>query len=97
MLTDIKTFYYQTYGAMMSDADAGNLASIAGFYNLTAPEALQVGGMVGTGAYTIPQAVTAIKGSLDYPQPQFIEVVAPIGLTGAAGNATVLIEMFNQD
>ncbi|MGD9910106.1 MAG: InlB B-repeat-containing protein [Candidatus Izemoplasmatales bacterium] len=96
MITDIKTFYYQTYGGAMSDADAGNLASIAGFYNLTAPEALQVGGYVGAG-YSIPQAVSAIKGSLDYPQPQFIEVIAPIALTGAAGNATVLIEMFNKE
>ncbi|HOO44045.1 MAG TPA: hypothetical protein PKU69_03145, partial [Bacillota bacterium] len=70
--------------------------SIAGFYNLDATEALTVGGYVGAG-YTIHEAITAIKGSLDYAQPSYIEVVAPIALTGAAGNATVIIEMFNNE
>ncbi|XFA99085.1 InlB B-repeat-containing protein [Candidatus Izemoplasma sp. B36] len=94
MITDIMTLYYQNYGAMMSQADAGNLATIAGFYNLTALEVLQVGGYLGAGL-SIHDSVIAVKGSLDYEQPQYIEVVAPIALTGAAGNATVLIEMFN--
>ena len=33
MITDIMTLYYQNYGVMMSEADAGILATIAGFYN----------------------------------------------------------------
>lgn len=94
MIEEIMTTYYGLYGAMMSQADAGNLATIAGFYNLTAMEALQVGGYMSSG-FGIHEAITAIKGSLDYAQPRFIEVIAPIALTDAAGNATVLIEMFN--
>jgi hypothetical protein len=94
MIQEIKTIYYTNYQVMMSDADAGNLAAIAGFYNLSATEALTVGGYVGAG-YSVQEAVFAVKGSLDYAQPQFIEVVAPLSLTGAAGNVTVLIEVFN--
>jgi uncharacterized repeat protein (TIGR02543 family) len=94
MIQEIKTIYYTNYQVMMSDADAGNLAAIAGFYNLNATEALTVGGYVGAG-YSVQEAVLAIKGSLDYAQPKFIEVIAPLSLTGAAGNVTVLIEVFN--
>lgn len=94
MIADIKLGYYNMTGLMMSDADAGNLASIAGFYNLSAEEALTVAGYMGAG-YTLHQSVAAIKGSLDYDQPRFIEVIAPLPLTGAAGSATILIEIFN--
>ncbi|MBI9010174.1 MAG: InlB B-repeat-containing protein [Tenericutes bacterium] len=96
MITDIMTAYYGAYGAMMSEGDAGNLAAIAGFYNLTATEVLQVAGGL-AGGLSIHEAVIAIKGTLDYPQAQYIEVIAPLSLTGAAGNATILIEMFNSE
>jgi uncharacterized repeat protein (TIGR02543 family) len=90
MITDIMV----AAGGAVDQATAGSLATIAAFYNLTAGESLQVAGYMGAG-YSIPDAVIAVKGSLDYAQPQFIEVVAPLALTGAAGNATILIEMFN--
>ncbi len=96
MITEIKTLYYQAYGSMMSDTDAGNLAAIAGFYNLTASESLQVAGYMQYG-YTLHESIIAVKGDLDYAQPQYIEVIAPLALTGAAGNVTVLIEMFNTE
>ena len=47
--------------------------------------------------YTVPQAVTAVKGSVDYAQARYIEVIASIPVTGAAGNATVMIEVLNQE
>ncbi|MFA7560648.1 MAG: InlB B-repeat-containing protein [Candidatus Izemoplasmatales bacterium] len=94
MIQEIKTIYYSNYQVMMSDEDAGNLAAIAGFYNLNASEALMVGGYLGAG-YSVQDAVIAIKGSLEFNQPRFIEVIAPLSLTGAAGNVTVLLEIFN--
>ena len=96
MIVDIKTLYATAYGQELSNADAGNIASIAGFYQLTAEEALQVANLTMQGQ-TIHQAVQTIKGSLDYPQPSYIEVIAPITLTNEPGNATVLIELFNED
>lgn len=95
MISEIMTIYYTNYGVMMDQGDAGNLASIAGFYNLTATEVLQVAGAMQEYSLSIHEAIVAVKGSLDYAQPKYIEVVAPITL-GGGGNATVLIEIFNR-
>ena len=95
MVTDFMT---GTYGVTLSQNDAGNLATIAGFYNLSAPEVLNVAGLM-QDPYdmTLHEAIIYMKGSLDYPQPRFIEVISPNPLSSAAGNVTVLIEVFNQE
>ena len=90
MITDIMTMS----GGTVDQGTAGQLAAIAGFYNLSAPEILGVA-QVMAGGSGIQDSVIAVKGSLDYAQPQYIEVIAPLELTGADGSATILIEMLN--
>jgi len=81
----------EAMGYGLSQQEAVNIAYLAGFYNLTVYEALQVAGS-GMG---YADAVEYIMGP-DHLMPRYLEVLAQVPIF-TAGFSVVVVEVFNQE
>ncbi len=81
----------EAMGYGLSQQEAVNIAYLAGFYNLTVYEALQVAGS----GMDYADAVDLIMGA-DHPMPRYLEVLAQVPIF-TAGFSVVVVEVFNQE
>jgi len=79
----------QAMGFGLSQAEAIQVAYIAGFYNLTVPETLQVLQM----QKPLPVAVAELKP--DHLLPKYLEVLSPVPIFDS-GYSIVILEVFNK-
>jgi uncharacterized repeat protein (TIGR02543 family) len=81
----------EAMGYGLPQANAVNVAYIAGFYNLTVLEVLY---MLTEIPLPFPEAVAMMKGA-DHAMPKYLEVLAPVPVFDS-GYSIVLVEVFNQ-